>query len=61
MSRNEEAKRYRSARQDASVGSIEKRIERDYGLPEGSISIRNKDGANARSDKRIENVRKEYK
>ncbi len=58
--RNEEGRRYRNARNDSSVGSMEKRIEHDYGMPEGSISIRNSDGSNARSDKKIHSVRNDY-
>ena len=57
--RNDEARRFRNARNDASVGSIERRIEKDYGLPEGSVSIRNPDGSNARSDKSIGKLRNE--
>ena len=33
--RNENGRRFRNAREDAKVGSIEKRIEQDYGLPKG--------------------------
>ena len=47
-------------RSDARVGSIEKRIEKDYGLPAGSVHIRNPDGRNARSDKEVGNLRKDY-
>ena len=51
---------FRDARSDARVGSIEKRIEKDYGLPAGSVHIRNPDGRNARSDKEVGNLRKDY-
>jgi hypothetical protein len=57
----EEARRYRDARKDAHIGAIEKSIEEDYGLPEGSVSIRNPDGKDARSDKKIDNLRKDHK
>ena len=56
--RNEKQRRFRDTREDASVGSIEKRIEKDYGLPEGSIQINRPDGSNARSDKKIKNLKK---
>ena len=56
--RNEKARRFRDAREDASVGSIEKRIEKDYGLPEGSIQINRPDGSNARSDKKDKDLKK---
>lgn len=58
--RNENGRRYRNARNDATVGSIEKRIELDYGLPKGSVQINRPDGSNARSDKKIEKLRKEH-
>lgn len=58
--RSEDARRFRDARSDARVGSIEKRIEKDYGLPEGSVHIRNPDGKNARSDKEVGTLRKDY-
>jgi hypothetical protein len=58
--RNENGRRFRNARDDASVGSIEKRIENDYGLPKGSIQINRPDGSNARSDKKIGNLKKEH-
>ena len=58
--RNEQGRRFRNAREDAKVGSIEKRIEKDYGLPPGTVQINRADGGNARSDKRIGNLKKEY-
>ncbi|OPX41830.1 hypothetical protein CLHUN_43000 [Ruminiclostridium hungatei] len=58
--RNEIGRRYRNARKEASIGSIEKRIEKDYGLPSGSIQINRADGGNARSDKKIQNLKKEF-
>lgn len=54
-------RRFRDARTDASVGSIEKNIEKVFGLPKGSIQINRPDGTNARSDKKIGNLRKENK
>ncbi|MEF2969104.1 hypothetical protein V3851_25300 [Paenibacillus sp. M1] len=58
--KNEAGRRFRNARDDASVGSIEKRIEKDYGLPAGTVQINRADGGNARSDKRIGNLKKEH-
>ncbi len=58
--REDKPRRFRNAREDARVGSLEKRIEDDYGLPSGSISIRNSDGSNTRSDKKIGNLKKEH-
>lgn len=54
--RNESGRRFRNARDDAKAGSIEKRIEQDYGLPKGSVQINRSDGNNARSDKKIGNL-----
>lgn len=58
--REDKPRRFRNAREYARVGSLEKRIEDDYGLPSGSISIRNSDGSNTRSDKKIGNLKKEH-
>lgn len=58
--RNANGRRYRNAREDAKVGSIEKRIEKDYGLPKGSVQINRPDGTNARSDKKIGNLKREH-
>lgn len=58
--KNEEPRRYRDARSDASIGSIEKRIEKDYGLSSGSVQINNPDGSNSRSDKEVGNLRRDY-
>ncbi|MFF2015733.1 hypothetical protein [Paenibacillus sp. NPDC058177] len=58
--REEEGRRFRNARNDARVDSIEKRIEKDYGLPAGSIQLNRADGGNARGDKKMSNLRKEY-
>ena len=46
-------RRYRAARSDAKVSSIERRIERDYGLPKGCVRIVLPNGRDARGDKRI--------
>lgn len=45
----------RKVRSDCTVGTFEKK----YGLPPGTI--RNKNGRDTRSDKKIGNLRKEYK
>jgi hypothetical protein len=58
--RNEHGRRFRDARDDATVGSIEKHIEKTYGLPDGSVQINRANETNARSDKLIRNLRKEY-
>ena len=44
----------RKIRSDGTVGTLEKK----YGLPPGTI--RNKDGIDTRSDKRIGTIRKEW-
>lgn len=51
--RNENRRRYRNAREDAKIGSIEKRIDQDYGLPKGSVQINRSVENNARSDKKL--------
>jgi hypothetical protein len=45
----------RQVRGDKQVGNLEK----DLGLPNGTV--RNKDGRNTRSDKKVETIRKENK
>lgn len=54
------AVRKTAARSDASVGSIERQIEKDYHLPKGSIRIFLPDGRNARSDKKIRSLRRDW-
>ena len=58
--RTQKPVRVRSARDDASVKSIAKRIEKDYGLPEGSVRIENPSGKKARSDGKIGSLRKRW-
>ncbi len=60
MPNKPEPRRYRDARDDATVGSIERRIEHDYGLPKNSITIVKPEGEDARSDKTIRSLRKDY-
>jgi len=52
--------RVRTARKDARVGTIEQKIEAQFGLPAGAVQLTNFDGTNARSDKRIGRLREEY-
>ncbi len=47
-------KKPRKIRGDARVGNVEKKL----GLPAGAI--RNPDGRDARADKKIENLRKDF-
>lgn len=62
MSKREETpNRYRAARSDASVKSIEKSVEKSYGLPPGSVQINKSGGKNVRSDAKIATVRKDHK
>lgn len=58
--RNEKGRRYRNARNDATVGAIERHIEKTYGLPRNSVQINRADSSDARSDKKIGSLRKEY-
>ena len=58
--RVEKPVRYRDARGDATVKSISKRIEKDYGLPAGSVSIKNPGGRKSRSDSTIGSLRKRW-
>ena len=52
--------RYRSARSDASIGSIKKQIEIAFGLPEGSVALVKPDGSKIRSDATIKTLRSQW-
>lgn len=52
--------RYRAARSDASVGSIRRRIEAVFGLPEGSVNLCGPDGRALRADARIATLRRRW-
>jgi hypothetical protein len=54
------ARRYRSARVDGKVGSLESRIARDYGLPPGSVMIVGPDGKDKRSDAKVQSLLAEW-
>jgi hypothetical protein len=56
----ETARRYRSARVDGKVGSLEARIARDYGLPRGSVMIVGPDGKDKRSDAKVQSLLAEW-
>jgi len=48
--------RFRAARVDATVGSIARRIEQDYKLPEGSVCLLLPTGRKAHVDGKIDNL-----
>ncbi|WP_213779534.1 hypothetical protein [Caballeronia sp. dw_276] len=52
--------RFRAARADASVGSIRRRIERVFGLPDGSVALCGPDGKALRADARIATLRRRW-
>lgn len=52
--------RFRAARADASIGSIRKRIEKVFGLPEGSVALCGPDGKALRADARIRTLRSRW-
>lgn len=56
----ETPRRFRNAKENASVGGTERRIERDYGLPRGSVDLRNPTGRAAKSNKRIGSLRDDW-
>ena len=58
--REEKPVRVRAARKDASVKSIEKRVEKDYKLPSGSVQINRPGKKDARGDKKVGKLRKEH-
>jgi hypothetical protein len=48
--------RFRAARADATIGSIARRIERDYQLPSGSVALVLPSRRRAHIDGRIANL-----
>jgi len=56
----EKAKRFRVARSDASVGSIQAAIEDDFGLPGGSVKLVRPSGKRIRSDATIETLLRQW-
>jgi len=51
---------YRSARADASVGSIRKTMEEIFGLPDGSVALCGPDGKPLRATAKIATLRKRW-
>jgi hypothetical protein len=49
-------RRFRAARIDASVGTIVRKIEKEYDLPRGSVKIILPSGRMARSDKTVKSL-----
>ena len=58
--RSNQGLRFRQARSDASIGSIKGKIEKIFGLPEGSIQICGPKGNALRSDAKISTLRKRW-
>ncbi|MFZ5449636.1 MAG: hypothetical protein ACOZFS_13470 [Thermodesulfobacteriota bacterium] len=60
LARTPISSRFRSARSDASIGSIRKAIEKHFGLPEGSVALCGPDGKPLRADAKIGTLRKRW-
>ena len=58
--RTEQPARFRAARSDASVGTICRRIEVVFGLPEGSVALRGPEKKVLRSDATIRTLRRRW-
>jgi hypothetical protein len=56
----EKPKRFRGAKAPAKIASIENHIEKTYKLPRGSVKICNPDGTDARGNKKIESLKRDY-
>jgi hypothetical protein len=54
------AKRYFSARGDASVGSLQGTIEKQFGLPDGSVRLLRPSGRAKRSDASVSSLRRDW-
>lgn len=55
-----EGPRRRRVRGDARVGTVIRRIENEYGLPEGSVVLQYPDRRRIRSDARIDTLRRQW-
>lgn len=53
-------KRVDSAHSNAKVKTIEKKIEKEYNLPKGSVNITLPCKRNARDEKKVKSLRKDY-
>ena len=59
-SSNEKPFRYRSARKDATVGSIKRKIESVFGLPEGSVALLSPDDSKLKANAKIGTLRQRW-
>ena len=59
-SSNEKPFRYRSARKDATVGSIKRQIESVFGLPEGSVALLSPDDSKLKANAKIGTLRQRW-
>jgi hypothetical protein len=59
--RNATAKRYRSAKSDGSIASLQRTIEKQLNLPSGSVKIVYPSGRKARSDADVGALRAHWK
>ncbi|MDR0847106.1 MAG: hypothetical protein LBN08_06305 [Lactobacillales bacterium] len=57
--REEKPKRFRTARKDGTVGAMEKKIAKEINVP--GVKIQKPNGKKARTDMKIETLRKHYK
>lgn len=55
------ASRFNSARNDASIKSIKKSIEKVFGLPRGSVCLLTPNNKKAKSDSSIRKIREDWK
>lgn len=59
--REDNPRRYRQVREDASIASTERTIAHTMGLPEGSIKLILPNGRKAISDASVKSLRAKYK
>lgn len=59
--RPQSAKRYRKARSDASIESIQQTIEKEYGLPPGCVKLVKPNGKKIRADATVGTLCKKWK
>jgi len=51
--RNDHPSRFRKAREDCSIGAVQRTLEKKFGLPPGSVKLVYPNGRKARSDSTV--------
>lgn len=60
VQRTQSVARFRRARSDSSLGTLQSEIERVFGLPPGGVRLVRPDGRKMRSDAQVGSFRKRW-